>query len=139
VTGNVEGQWAIQKGQLLSLSEQELVDCDSLDNGCNGGLPSNAYESIMNMGGLELETDYPYDGKDEKCHFDKSEVQAKVTGALNITTDEDGMARWLTKNGPISIGINANAMQVKQSWNFLFLGFIFCRNSSFTLEVFLTL
>ncbi|XP_059483210.1 uncharacterized protein LOC132201224 isoform X2 [Neocloeon triangulifer] len=111
VTGNVEGQWAIHKGQLLSLSEQELVDCDSLDNGCNGGLPSNAYESIMNIGGLESETDYPYDGKDEKCHFDKGEVEAKVTGALNITTDEEGIAKWLVKNGPVSIGINANAMQ----------------------------
>ncbi|CAB3374118.1 Hypothetical predicted protein [Cloeon dipterum] len=111
VTGNVEGQWAIRKGELLSLSEQELVDCDSLDSGCNGGLPSNAYEALLNIGGLETETDYPYDGKDEKCHFDKSEVRATVTGGVNITSDEDSIAKWLVKNGPISIGINANAMQ----------------------------
>ncbi len=49
-TGNIEGQWMIKKKHLLSLSEQQLVDCDKLDDGCEGGLPSNAYESIITMG-----------------------------------------------------------------------------------------
>lgn len=90
----------------------ELVDCDTLDSGCNGGLPINAYEAIKNIGGLESETDYPYDGEDENCKFNKSEVLVTVSGGLNISKDETDMAKWLVKNGPISIGINANAMQV---------------------------
>lgn len=43
VTGNVEGQYAIKYGKLQEFSEQELVDCDKLDEGCNGGLMDNAY------------------------------------------------------------------------------------------------
>merc|ERR1711962_475175 len=111
VTGNVEGQWAIKHEELLSLSEQELVDCDTVDEGCNGGLPENAYKVINELGGLELEQDYPYDGADEKCHLDKSKMKATVNGSVDLPTDEVSIAKWLTANGPISIGINANALQ----------------------------
>merc|ERR1712241_104423 len=111
VTGNVEGQWKIRTGQLLSLSEQELVDCDKVDHGCNGGLPENAYKVLVEMGGLETETDYEYDGKDEKCHFEKSKVKATITGGISLPKNETQMAQWLFKNGPISVGLNAAAMQ----------------------------
>lgn len=111
VTGNVEGQYAIKHKQLLSLSEQELVDCDKLDDGCGGGLPDNAYRALEDIGGLELESDYPYDGRNEKCHFDKTMARVKVVSGVNITTNETQMQQWLVQNGPISIGINANAMQ----------------------------
>lgn len=111
VTGNVEALNAIKHGKLLSLSEQELVDCDKMDSGCNGGLPDTAYRALEQIGGLELETDYPYDGKDETCHFDKNKARVQVISGLNITSNETQMAQWLVQNGPISIGINANAMQ----------------------------
>ncbi|XP_046826933.1 uncharacterized protein LOC124427718 [Vespa crabro] len=111
VTGNVEGQYAIKHGKLLSLSEQELVDCDKLDDACNGGLPENAYRAIENLGGFELESDYPYVAKDEKCYFNKYKIKVEIASAVNISSNETKMAQWLIEKGPISIGINANAMQ----------------------------
>ncbi|XP_039283260.1 cathepsin L isoform X3 [Nilaparvata lugens] len=123
-TGNIEGVNAIKTGNLVSLSEQELLDCDTIDSACNGGLPSNAYEAIESIGGLESESDYPYDAAHEKCKFNSSEVKVSISGAVNITTNETEMAMWLVKHGPIAIGINANAMQfyrggVSHPWKFL--------------------
>lgn len=111
VTGNVEGQYAIKHGKLLEFSEQELVDCDKSDEGCNGGLMDNAYRAIEKLGGLEGESDYPYEGDDETCHFNSSKIEVRLSGAVNISHDETDMAKWLVQNGPISIAINANAMQ----------------------------
>lgn len=113
VTGNIEGLHAVKYGNLESYSEQELVDCDKTDAGCNGGLPDNAYKAIESIGGLELETEYPYKARQSKsCGFNKTLSHARVTGAIDFKEkDEVGIAKWLSVNGPVSIGINANAMQ----------------------------
>ncbi|XP_061390016.1 putative cysteine proteinase CG12163 [Musca vetustissima] len=111
VTGNVEGLHAVKTGKLEEYSEQELLDCDTTDSACNGGLPDNAYEAIERIGGLELESEYPYHARKEQCHFNKAKVHVRVKGHVDLPKNETAMAQWLIKNGPISIGINANAMQ----------------------------
>ncbi|CAH8481752.1 unnamed protein product [Schistosoma turkestanicum] len=110
-TGNVESQWFRKTGKLLSLSEQQLVDCDGLDDGCNGGLPSNAYESIIKMGGLMLEDNYPYDAKDEKCHLKVDNVAVYINSSVNLTQNETELAAWLYHNSAISVGMNAMLLQ----------------------------
>lgn len=57
VTGNIEGLHAIKTGKMEEYSEQGLLDCATLDNGCGGGLSDNAYKAIEQIGGLELESD----------------------------------------------------------------------------------
>merc|ERR1711871_1814187 len=59
-TGSTEGAYAIATGKLVSLSEQDLVDCDKVDHGCQGGLMDNAFGFIQQNGGLATEECYPY-------------------------------------------------------------------------------
>ncbi|XP_016063755.1 PREDICTED: cathepsin F [Miniopterus natalensis] len=111
VTGNVEGQWFLKRGDLLSLSEQELVDCDKVDKACMGGLPSNAYSAIKTLGGLETEDDYSYSGHLQTCNFSADKVKVYINDSVELGRNEQNMAAWLAKKGPISIAINAFGMQ----------------------------
>ncbi|XP_052849393.1 putative cysteine proteinase CG12163 isoform X1 [Drosophila gunungcola] len=112
VTGNIEGLYAVKNGELKEFSEQELLDCDTTDSACNGGLMDNAYKAIKDIGGLEYEAEYPYKAKKNQCHFNKTLSHVQVSGFVDLPKgNETAMQEWLLTNGPISIGINANAMQ----------------------------
>jgi cathepsin F len=115
---NIEGLNFVKTGKLLSLSEQELVDCDNKtgDMGCDGGLPSNAYKDmIQSKLGLETESDYPYTSAFGQINLNCKLAQDKETVFISnwtmISTDEDQIAAALVKYGPLAIGINAGMMQ----------------------------
>ncbi|XP_044511520.1 cysteine protease RD19A-like [Mangifera indica] len=120
-TGALEGAHYLATGELVSLSEQQLVDCDhecdpeeygACDSGCSGGLMTTAFEYTLKAGGLEREEDYPYTGTDRgSCKFDKSKIAATVSNFSVISLDEDQIAANLVKNGPLAVGINAVFMQ----------------------------
>lgn len=86
-TGALEAAYAQAFGNGISLSEQQLVDCAGAFNnfGCNGGLPSQAFEYIKYNGGLDTEEAYPYTGKDGACKFSSENVAVKVLDSVNIT------------------------------------------------------
>ncbi|XP_010597319.2 cathepsin F [Loxodonta africana] len=111
VTGNVEGQWFLNRGTLLSLSEQELLDCDKVDKACMGGVPSNAYSAIKTLGGLETEEDYSYHGHLQACSFSAEKAKVYINDSVELSQNEYKLAAWLAKNGPISVAINAFGMQ----------------------------
>ncbi|XP_007461994.1 PREDICTED: LOW QUALITY PROTEIN: cathepsin F [Lipotes vexillifer] len=111
VTGNVEGQWFLKRGSLLSLSEQELLDCDKVDKACLGGLPSNAYSAIRTLGGLETEDDYSYHGHLQACSFSAEKAKVYINDSVELSQNEQKLAAWLAKKGPISVAINAFGMQ----------------------------
>jgi cathepsin H len=105
-TGVVEAHHAIATQQLVTLSEQQLVDCaQAFDNhGCNGGLPSQAMEYIHFSGGLATEAAYPYHGKDGKCTFTPQEGAVHVADVVNVTAgDEDSILAAIGSTGPVSI------------------------------------
>lgn len=113
---NIEGVNFVKTQKLVSLSEQELVDCDKTgpdgDQGCQGGLPSNAFKFLIaNKAGLEAEGKYPYSGKDGTCQAQKSDELIFISSWKQIASDEAQMAAALVQYGPLSIGINAGPMQ----------------------------
>ncbi|KAL3986268.1 Papain cysteine protease family protein [Acanthocheilonema viteae] len=115
VTGNIEGLWAIKTGKLISLSEQELIDCDVVDNGCNGGLPINAFREIKRMGGLEPEDKYPYKGKNGTCHLVRRDIAVSIDDAVEIPRNETVMKAWIAQRGPLSVGIDAELLAYYKS------------------------
>ena len=71
----VEGINQIATGNLTSLSEQELIDCDtSFNSGCNGGLMDYAFAYIVSNGGLHKEEDYPYIMEESTCELKKVQI-----------------------------------------------------------------
>uniref|UniRef100_A0A8C7W243 Pro-cathepsin H n=1 Tax=Oncorhynchus mykiss TaxID=8022 RepID=A0A8C7W243_ONCMY len=105
-TGCLESVTAIATGKLLQLSEQQLVDCAQAFNnhGCNGGLPSQAFEYIKYNKGIMTEEDYPYTAHDDTCKFKTELAAAFVKDVVNITKyDEMGMLDAVARFNPVSL------------------------------------
>ncbi|KAE9552501.1 hypothetical protein FO519_004281 [Halicephalobus sp. NKZ332] len=104
VTGVVESQLAINKNQLLELSEQQILDCDLATNACQGGYRPYAFKFVKEHG-LTLEKLYYYVAKKQECRNITSPLY-KIDGYRYLGTDEDSLANWLVNHGPFSIGVN---------------------------------
>jgi cathepsin F len=110
-TGNLEGQYFLSTGKLQAFSEQQLVDCDKVDQGCNGGLMEDAFR-YLNTSGIMAEEDYKYTGSDDSCKFNQTLVRAQVTGhRFANSQNETDIAQMLYENGPLAVAINANPLQ----------------------------
>ncbi|XP_038992467.1 cysteine protease XCP1-like [Hibiscus syriacus] len=106
----VEGVNQIVTGNLTSLSEQELIDCDtSFNNGCNGGLMDNAFQFIVANGGLHKEQDYPYLMEEGTCEEEKDEMETvTISGYHDVPqNDEQSLLKALSRQ-PLSVAIEAS-------------------------------
>ncbi|CAI5464939.1 unnamed protein product [Closterium sp. Yama58-4] len=118
--GALEGAHYLATGELISLSEQQIVDCDhncdpkekeACDSGCGGGLMNNVFRYIQKAGGLQTEQEYGYTGREGLCQFDAGRVAARVESFVEVPQKDDQMQAHLVKYGPLAVALNANWMQ----------------------------
>lgn len=72
------------------------------DNGCSGGLMTNAYKYLIEAGGIEEESVYPYTGKRGECKFQPNNVAVKVANFTTIPMNENQIAAYLVHQGPLA-------------------------------------
>jgi len=111
-TGAIEGAWQIATGTLLSLSEQQIVDCSSSGgSGCGGGWPNRAIQWEENQK-ICGESGYPYKGRNGNCHGCSSPVlpAGSVTGAQGVSRSSDSLKAALNTK-PVSVCVDANNWQ----------------------------
>ncbi|KAF6156447.1 hypothetical protein GIB67_001490 [Kingdonia uniflora] len=107
----MEGITQLKTGKLVSLSEQELVDCDveGEDQGCNGGLMDDAFTFIQQNKGLATEVTYPYAGVDNTCNAKKAASHAaKINGHEDVPVNNEKALLKAVANQPISVAIDAS-------------------------------
>ena len=110
-TGSLEGQHFKSTGKLVSLSEQNLVDCSKRygNNGCKGGLMDNGFRYIKANDGIDTEESYPYRAHDETCNFRTSDVGATLNSYKDIGRGSEADLKAASASvGPISVAIDAS-------------------------------
>lgn len=114
---NIEGQYFKKYGKNKEFSQQQIVDCDYINSGCNGGLMEYTFTYLKKTGGIESYEDYPYVGVEQTCKSDKSKFDPDVVidgweklGDKDVIIDpanEDDMKEYLYEKGPLAIIMNS--------------------------------
>jgi C1A family cysteine protease len=116
-TGGLEGAIFVKHGVLESLSEEELVQCDKVDHGCQGGAMDNGFDFIQKTGGIATEANYPYTtatggGTTGTCVKAKETPIAKYTNTVighhDVTTNSETALKAAVKMHPVSVAIEAD-------------------------------
>jgi cathepsin L len=118
-TGSVEGIHKISSGNLVSLSEQNLMDCSTAEGnaGCNGGLMDDAFTYIIKNNGIDTEASYPYTAADGTCHFSAANIGATIKSYKDIKSGSEDDLQTAAVQQPISVAIDAshNSFQLYSS------------------------
>jgi len=108
-TGAMEGAYKIKSGSLVSLSEQNFVDCDNNgDHGCNGGLMDNAFAWAKTNGGVCTESAYPYTAKKGTCVTSCGTKYAKPASFTDVNKNDANALMSALNKQPVSVAIEAD-------------------------------
>jgi len=107
--GCAEGAHVVKGNSLVSLSEQQVLDCTTQNNnGCNGGDPRSACSYVIKAG-LESEATYPYHPQKGSCKYNAASVVAKYSSMVSVTAySETDLQNKVTQYGPAEIAIDAS-------------------------------
>lgn len=117
VIAATEGAHQITNGKLVSLSEQELVDCDTEGGGCEGGYLEDGFEFIKKNGGIATEANYPYTATNDKCNTYKeaSSHVAQIKGYEKVPVNSELALQKAVANQPVSVTIESDSFQFYSS------------------------
>jgi cathepsin L len=109
-TGSTEGCHFLTTGKLVSLSEQNLMDCSTSqgNQGCNGGLMTQAMDYIISNKGIDTEASYPYTAQDGTCNYNPANSGATLTSYTNVNTGDENDLLAKAAMGPTSVAIDAS-------------------------------
>ncbi|XP_035285356.1 cathepsin S-like [Anguilla anguilla] len=108
--GALEGQLMKTHGKLESLSPQNLVDCSSKygNKGCNGGYMHQAFRYVIDNGGIDSDSAYPYDGTQGNCRYNPATRAANCSSYTFVHEDDEGALQAAVASvGPVSVAIDA--------------------------------
>ncbi|GAU46860.1 hypothetical protein TSUD_385370 [Trifolium subterraneum] len=113
----VEGIVKIKTGNLISLSEQQILDCDEQSTGCDGGIFYTAFNSIVQSGGIVREKDYPYIESKQTCKLNgQIAAAAQITGYANVVSNDEQQLLQAVARQPVATRIKVgNEFQSYQS------------------------
>lgn len=103
----LESQYLMKTGKTQILSEQQLIDCDTTNKGCHGGVMTKAYKYLQTSG-LMTSADYPYQAKDKlTCRYKEEKAVIKVKSWGIAEKNEEKIKALLVEKGPLSGAVNA--------------------------------
>jgi len=109
-TETIESAILIASGSVVQGAPQEIVDCDTNDQGCNGGDPAEAMQWIISQGGQDTESCYPYTGQDGTCNSANCQPTNKISSTGSVSQSESAVYTAL-QSMPPSICCDASAWQ----------------------------
>jgi len=110
-TGSMEGVTFLKTGKLVSLSEQNLVDCSTAqgNQGCQGGLMDQAFQYVITNKGIDTESSYPYTATGpNSCQYSSSNIGATISSFTDVTSGDENALMAAVTGRPTSVAIDAS-------------------------------
>ena len=124
---SIEAAHFEKHGTTIDISEQQLLDCDTRSQGCQGGWYDWAWNYVNGQGGIEREADYPYNGRKGTCKYDPNKSVSNLLtvdwcrGGPNhvcndyTTKSSERVLKFMLNSRPVAVAVDASSFQFYSS------------------------